>query len=116
MLNNLTRKVVFASVLGLSSLMMVSQTALANNKDSFRVTNRSSRTITRLDISESSSEVWMPVEGLRRLGSGYYSQIAFKNPSPYVCLYDIRATFSNGQVVEDYQINVCANDYVFYDR
>jgi hypothetical protein len=41
----------------------------------------------------------------------------FTNHAPNVCLYDILAVFADGALVEDYQINVCANQgYAFYDE
>lgn len=88
-------------------------------KDNFQVRNESSSSIYYLYMSESSLDTWGPdiLGESRILSSGEQIQIIFNNPDPNVCRYDIRAEFEDGQVVEDFTIDVCDNDfYRFYDQ
>lgn len=91
--------------------------ALAD-KANFQVFNESSLTLTHLYVSDSRRDTWdNDILGQDTLPSGYNIQVVFADASPYVCLYDIRAVFANGQIVEDFQIDVCRNtEYTFFDQ
>jgi hypothetical protein len=117
MLQQIIRKTLVASALSVPMLAMMAPKAMANKTD-FRVYNDSSYDIYRLYVSESSMDTWGgDILGSDILPSGYNIQVIFGNPSPSVCYYDIRAEFSTGEVVEDYQVNVCTNDYYqFFDQ
>jgi hypothetical protein len=111
MFGKLAQSVVVASVIGLPVITLAAPEALAA-KDDFYVYNSSRSDIYYLYISEASMSEWgNDVLGDQILYSGTETQIQFGNMSPSVCLYDFRAETSAGQVVENYQINVCTNDY-----
>jgi hypothetical protein len=111
------RNTLIAAACTLPVLSLTATAALAN-KENFVVRNNSSSTITELYVSESNRSTWdNNVLGSDSLPQGGYTQVNFGDRSPNLCLYDIRAIFSSGQVVEDYQINVCRNaEYSFRDR
>lgn len=99
-------------------VLSLSATAALASKENFVVRNNSSSVIAELYVSESNRSTWdNNVLGADSLPRGGYTQVNFGDRSPNLCLYDIRAIFSNGQVIEDYQINVCRNaEYSFRDR
>jgi hypothetical protein len=117
MLRNLAKGVTIASALSLPLVAIVAPQALAD-KDDFYVYNNSSRDIYYLYISESSLPTWQDdVLGSDILESGDGFQVVFGNTNPNVCLYDFRAELEDGDVVENYEINVCTNDYYqIYDQ
>lgn len=93
---------------------LVAQSAQAR-KDNFRVYNNTGYALQQLYISESGIEYWgRDVLGSNILSSGYNTGITFANMSPYTCLYDFRAVFSDGSVKIDSRVNVCANDSIQY--
>ncbi|NJN86658.1 MAG: hypothetical protein HC881_10515 [Leptolyngbyaceae cyanobacterium SL_7_1] len=80
------------------------------SKDNFLVQNNSGEDIVELYVSASSRASWdTNLLGGDVLASGESTPVTFGDPSPQSCLYDIMAVFSNGQTVEDYQINVCSS-------
>jgi hypothetical protein len=87
------------------------------DKTDFWVYNNSESNITRLYVSESTRDTWEDdILGENVLASGAGIRIAFRNDSPSSCHYDILAVFSDGQVVEDYRVDVCASrGYTFFD-
>jgi hypothetical protein len=91
--------------------------ALADKAD-FRVYNDSSMVLTELYVSSSSQNTWdNDILGRDVLYQGGEVQVLFNDSSPNHCLYDIRAVFEDGQVVEDYRIDVCAgSEYTFFDN
>lgn len=109
-------RTVMASAFVLPMLAFTAGDVFAS-KINFRVYNNTSLTLTNLYVSESSLENWGgDILGSGVLRSGGNGQVDFANPSPYACLYDIRAIFEDGQVLEDYRINVCASSsYTFYE-
>ncbi|HEY9620426.1 MAG TPA: hypothetical protein V6C78_08655 [Crinalium sp.] len=117
MLNNILRNTLIISALTIPVLAATAQTALAG-KSNFRVYNDSSSTVRELYVSDSRYDSWdNDILGRDVLPSGSDIQVVFSDRSPRSCLYDIRAVFEDGQVLEDYQINVCTNtEYTFYDR
>jgi hypothetical protein len=111
------RTIVTALTLTLPLAALTAQSALAN-KSNFRVYNDSSYNILELYVSASDRDTWdNDILGRDVLPSGSDIQVLFNGSSPNQCLYDIRAVFEGGQVLEDYQINVCQNtNYTFYDN
>jgi hypothetical protein len=109
------RPVMLASIFALPVIALTAHQALASKYD-FRVYNDSVITIKELYISTSGSDLWgHDVLGSEVLESGENTQILFGDMSANSCLYDIQAKFSNGDILEGYQVNVCRNDwYKFY--
>jgi hypothetical protein len=117
MLGKLARNTVVASALSLPALALAVPEAMAGKND-FYVYNNSSSDIYYLYVSEASSSDWQnDILGEQILYSGQNVQVYFGNPNPNVCYYDFRAELSSGQVIEDYQVDVCTNDYYqIYDQ
>lgn len=117
MLHKLWQNAAVAATLALPLLPLMTETALAD-KANFWVHNDSNATITRLYVSESTRDTWdNDILGSDVLESGASVQVTFGNTSPNACFYDILAVFSDGQTVEDYQVDVCSNNgYTFYDE
>jgi hypothetical protein len=114
---NLVRNTLVASALAVPMAAIITDAAIAG-KDNFIVRNDSRVPITQLYVSASSRPTWDNdiLEG-DWLEYGEQTRIVFGDPSPNNCLYDILAVFSDGQTVEDYQVNVCSNTgYTFYDE
>jgi hypothetical protein len=116
MVHQLVRTTLIASTASILSLPMMAVRALADKAD-FWVYNDSEATITRLYVSESTRDIWEEdILGGDILATGAGIRIAFENESTHSCHYDILAVFSDGQVVEDYRVDVCSNrGYTFYD-
>ena len=111
------RPVMVAAALAVPIVSLLAQTALADKAD-FWVRNNSHNIISELYLSASNVDAWdnnlLKSETLK---SGDRFQVAFADAADNTCLYDIRAVFSDGQVVEDYKVNVCENDfYAFFDK
>jgi hypothetical protein len=117
MFQKLLRPALVASALTVPTVALMAQSALADKAD-FWVRNDSSITISELYLSASNRDSWdNDLLGSSILESGERFQVTFGDSSSNTCLYDIRAVFSDGQAVEDYQVNVCTNDYyTFYDQ
>jgi hypothetical protein len=117
MFQNTLRPVMIASALAVPLVSFLAPPALADKSD-FWVRNDSNNTISELYLSASNLDSWdNDLLGNVVLQSGDRFQVAFADTSNNNCLYDIRAVFSDGQVVEDYQVNVCNNDYyTFFDQ
>jgi len=98
----------------LSLIPLTAQSALAE-KSNFNVYNSTGYTVERLYVSESSYTTWGP--NLLHSGvlpSTYNTNINFGNSSRYACMYDFRAVFSNGAVLENRRVNVCQSGYLKY--
>ena len=117
MLQKFFRSVLVASAMAMPMVSLLAQVALADKSD-FWVRNNSNHTISELYLSASNLDAWdNDLLKSSTLQSGDRFQIAFGDGADNTCLYDIRAVFSDGQVVEDYQVNVCNNDYyTFFDK
>jgi hypothetical protein len=117
MFNSSVRNAIVASILTLPVISLLSPSALAD-KSNFWIRNDSSSTIAELYLSSSGHDVWdndLLDEDILESGSRF--QVSFADKSANACLYDIRAVFTSGDVVEDYQINVCENEYYsFFDQ
>ncbi|HEY9735821.1 MAG TPA: hypothetical protein V6D06_06040 [Trichocoleus sp.] len=100
------------SSLALSTVALTGQAALAG-KQNFEVQNDSSQDVIEIYMTASHIDDW----GQDLLGqysilrSGYSMQVEFEDPTPATCLYDILTVFESGEVLEDYGVNVCRNDY-----
>lgn len=115
--NAVVRNTLVASAFVAPIVALTAETASAD-KSNFWVYNNSSITVNELYVSSSNRDSWdNDILGQNVLPTGSSIQVVFGDNSPSNCLYDIRAVFSNGQVLEDYQINVCNNtDYTFFDN
>jgi hypothetical protein len=102
-----------APAIVLSVVALSAQSALAD-KFNFRIYNSTGERLTNLYVSESSRTTWDNNVLPRSLASGYNTGIRFGNPSPNTCLYDFRAIFANGNVVEDFGVNVCETSGLEY--
>ena len=73
-------------------------------KREFRIVNNTSETLAEIYLSPSSSSSW----GANNLTNWFtpYSASNFPLNSPS-CMYDLRAIFSSGRVIEEHQINTC---------
>lgn len=117
MLSKLVRCAVVTSILTLPTVSFLPQAAFAD-KTNFWVYNNTNANITELHVSESTQKSWEAniLDTDQVVSSGDRLQVNFSNPSPNACLYDIWAVFSNGRVIEDYQVNVCnSRGYTFHD-
>jgi hypothetical protein len=117
MLQKKIRPAIVAAALAMPIVSLLAQAALADKSD-FWVRNNSHNIISELYLSASDVDAWdnnlLKSETLK---SGDRFQVAFADAADNTCLYDIRAVFSDGQVVEDYKVNVCENDfYAFFDK
>jgi len=96
-----------------SSLVLAAQPVWADQRD-FRVYNKTSVDIKHLYVSPSGTKNWEEdVLGRDTLTAGDSTKVFFQGRAS-VCRYDIRAEFVDGDVVEDYKINLCStNSYTF---
>lgn len=108
MSTNTLRSLVLAS-----SIAFIAQPAFADQRD-FRVYNKTRVDIKHLYVSPSGAKSWEEdVLGRDTLESGTSTRILFEGNAS-TCRYDIRAEFDDGDVVEDYKINLCdTNSYSF---
>ena len=101
MLQNPLRSLALAS-----TLVLAAQPVFADQRD-FQVYNRTRVDIKRLYVSPSGARGWEEdVLGRDKLSSGDSTKIYFEGNAS-TCRYDIRAEFYDGDVVEDYKINLC---------
>ncbi|MEO0757954.1 MAG: hypothetical protein AAFY78_13900 [Cyanobacteria bacterium J06648_16] len=93
-------------------------TAAEAGKSDFRVYNDTLATISHLYVTASDENSWAKnvLDGYT-LPAGNNVQILFGDPSSERCYYDIRAEFSDGEIVEDFHVNVCeSSDYTFFEE
>lgn len=117
MLKTFGKKLLIASALSLPLLISFASSAVAD-KDDFWIENNTSVDLDYLYISETTSDSWgEDVLGLEYiLAPGDYVDILFNDSNPSVCLYDIRGEFADGDVVEDFEVDVCdIGSYEFYE-
>ncbi|MBD0334099.1 MAG: hypothetical protein ICV62_01290 [Cyanobacteria bacterium Co-bin13] len=100
------------TLLALPVVSLAEQPALAG-KHNFEVYNDSSEDIIDIYITASHVDNWgrSLLDRYSIIPSGYTYEIEFADPSRNVCFYDIRTVFESGAVVEDYEVDVCHNDY-----
>lgn len=111
MSNSIIRRAIAASVLAIPMTTAYALDALAS-KDDFTVQNNARTPITELYISPSNQTTWDENVLTEQIRRGSSAPVTFDNTQN--CLYDFMAVFSDGRVVEDYQINVCTREnYVF---
>ncbi len=117
MLQKVFRPVMVAAAIAVPMVSLLAQAALADKSD-FWVRNNSHNTISELYLSASNLDAWdNDLLKSDTLPSGDRFQVVFGDAADNTCLYDIRAVFADGQVVEDYQVDVCNNDYyTFFDK
>lgn len=116
MLSRILGKGLSVSILTLATVVSSVEAAWAGKHD-FWVVNTTHSHVTGLYITESFLDTWgNDITGPGVLGNGLSMKILFNNLRTDVCHYDIRAEFSNGNVVEDYAVNVCfSGGYTFFD-
>ena len=108
----LLRNGMIASVMAIPLLASTTYNALANPFN-FRVYNQTAYSLKALYVSATSHDNWDNNIISSSLPSGSSTQVVFADSS--ACYYDIRAVFSDGEVLNDYDVNVCANSsYHFY--
>ena len=106
------RNGMIASVMAIPLIASTAYNALASQFN-FRIYNHTAYSLKALYVSATSHDGWDNNLVHSSLPSGYDTQVVFGDPS--ACYYDIRAVFSDGEVLEDYDVNVCANNsYHFY--
>jgi hypothetical protein len=102
----------FVPALALALVGLNAPFAVAAKSD-FRVYNSTGSTMYRLYVSASSLDGWgRDILGSSMLRNGGNTKIRFGDPSPSRCLYDFRAEFANGAVVQDMQVDVCDNSWI----
>lgn len=102
----------FVPALALALVGLNAPFAVAAKSD-FRVYNSTGSTMYRLYVSDSSLSGWgRDSLGSNVLRSGRNTSIRFGDPSSRRCLYDFRAEFANGAVVQDMGVNVCRNSWI----
>ena len=102
-----------ATTVALSALTLTVSSVLAET-GSLTVHNKTKIAMTSLYISTVNSNNW----GKNILNSnvlkGGESRLIQFNQKPEVCLYDIKAKFIHGQIVENYEVNLCdVSSYTF---
>ncbi len=109
-----SRLVTAALVLPL--VMFHAQRAIAN-KSNLIIANDSSKMITELYLSN--AQKFFAEDDILEpdvLPKGSSLQIQLDQASAQQCFYNIRAVFADGEVLEDYPINICQNKtYTFLD-
>jgi hypothetical protein len=100
-----------ATAVAIPSLAFFSNTASAGQAD-FVVRNMTNEAIVRLQVSSSNRSDWGPdLLGSGRLNPGESATVRVNEPG---CRHDIRATFSDGQVLQRGNVNFCnINTYTF---
>ncbi|WP_017656127.1 hypothetical protein [Fortiea contorta] len=110
-------RVATQALLSSSLLVAASPVVLADQRD-FRVYNRTSSAIVNLYVAHSSTKTWEE-DVLKNdvLASGESQKITFSGYGRNECYFDIKAKFEDGEVVEDYKINLCeTNSYTFTEK
>ena len=97
------RKFLMAAALAVAA---VSSAAYAAMQD-FTLNNRSGHTVVTLNVSPSSSNDWGPdILGVDVLANGESAEITFDRDEDQ-CMWDIRATYDDGDVGDWRGINLC---------
>lgn len=114
MLQKILYRSIAATSLALSLAPTTIQSALAT-KNNFQVVNRSATDIVYLYVSSSGRTTWdNDILGNGVLSSGSSITVGFGDPSPTQCLYDFKAVFTDGEIVEDYGVDVCTQEGVIF--
>jgi len=116
MFTALAKKSLIGLAVSVPALGLLSSAAQAGKSD-FRVYNDTFATIEHLYVTASEENSWAKnILADYSLPAGHNVQIVFGDPSEAQCFYDIRAEFSDGVVVEDFQVNVCEDSaYTFFE-
>lgn len=97
------RKMFMAAALAVAA---ISSAAYAAMQD-FTINNRSGYTVVTLNVSPSSSNNWGPdILGRDVLANGESAEITFDR-NETECMWDIRATYSDGDVGDWRNVNLC---------
>jgi len=107
------RNGMIASVMAIPLIASTAYSALASQLN-FKIYNHTAYALRELYVSATSHGEWdnnLLYRGL--LPSGYNTQVVFSDPS--ACYYDIRAVFSDEEVLQVFHVDVCTNNaYHFY--
>lgn len=100
-----------ATAIAIPSLAFFSNAASADKAD-FVVHNNYNSPMVQLQISSSQQSDWGPdILDADTLDPGESTTVFVAEPG---CLHDIRATFADGQVAEEGNVNFCeADSYIF---
>lgn len=114
---NSVAKVVAQTLLYSSFFGLQSQPVLAGQQD-FVVNNKTGSPIVRLYVARSTTKVWEEdILGNDVLNSGESQKITFSGYGQNECYFDIKAQFEDGDIVEDYKINLCeTSSYTFTEK
>ena len=97
------RKMLMAAALAVAA---ISSAAYAAMQD-FNIHNRSGHTVVTLNVSPSSSNDWGPdILGQDVLANGASAEVSFDR-SESECMWDIRATYDDGDTGDWRNINLC---------
>lgn len=104
------------AALVLPLVMFHTQRAIAD-KSNLIIANDSSKMITELYLSK--NKLPFAEHNILKpdvLPQGSTLEITIDQASTHQCFYNIRAVFADGEVLEDYPINICKNQaYTFLD-
>jgi len=104
----------FALALATAAALTVS-TGVAQAADRWvKIYNNTSVVVYRFYASPSKQNSWGPDRlGNKQIPSGYNSTVNLNN-APGGCLFDLRAEFMDGDVLEKYEIDVCGGYTITY--
>lgn len=90
----------------LLATIFTATSAIAAQQD-FTVINRTGFVVVSLNVSQSSEINWGPdILGGEVLANGETAQVSFDRTEG-VCMWDIRATYSDGDTGDWHQVNLC---------
>lgn len=98
-----------------TAMVLVSvATASAENRW-MQIANETGITMMEFQASNQGSNSWgRDWLGSQVIGSGYYMDMNFDDGSGY-CIWDFRASFADGDIVESRGVNVCVeSNWTFY--
>lgn len=87
-------------------------TTAAGSQQDFTIVNNTGRTLMTLNVSPNDQNEWGPdILGTETLANGGSGQVAFTRGNEQ-CLWDIRATFDDGQTGDWRGVNLCETSTV----
>lgn len=88
------------------------ETAAAGSQQDFTIVNNTGRTLMTLNVSASDQNEWGPdILGADTLADGGSGQVTFARGNEQ-CLWDLRATFDDGQTGDWRGVNLCETSTV----
>ena len=87
-------------------------TAAAGSQQDFTIVNNTGRTLMTLNVSPNDQNEWGPdILGADTVANGGSGQVSFARGNDQ-CLWDIRATFDDGQTGDWREVNLCETSTV----